>query len=63
MQAVNIQTIRAGRSGFRRLLWYVGTAYISGQIHVVNYVRQSRARRRQSAEQIRDVGAEWSGSE
>jgi hypothetical protein len=63
MQAVNIQSIRAGGSGFRHLLQYVGTAYISGQIHVVKYVRQSRARRRQLAEQIRDVGAEPSRSE
>jgi enamine deaminase RidA (YjgF/YER057c/UK114 family) len=40
MQAVNIQTIQAGGSGFRHLLWYADTAYISGQIGVVKYVRQ-----------------------
>jgi hypothetical protein len=60
---VNIQTIRAGGSGFRHLLWYVGTAYVSGQIRVVNYMRRSRARRRRSVERIRDVGAEQSRAE
>jgi hypothetical protein len=63
MQAVNIQTIQAGGSGFRHLLWYAGTAYISGQICVVKYVWQSQARRHRSVEQIRDIRAERSGSE
>jgi hypothetical protein len=60
---MNIQMIQAGGNGFRRLLQYVDTAYVSGQIRVVKYVWQSRARRCRLAEQIRDIRAERSRSE
>jgi hypothetical protein len=35
MQAVNIQMIQAGGDGFRHLLQYAGTAYVSGQLGMV----------------------------
>jgi hypothetical protein len=35
MQAVNIQMIQASSNGFRHLLQYVGTAYVSGQLGMV----------------------------
>jgi hypothetical protein len=35
--------IRAGRNGFRHLLRYAGTAYVSGQIRVVKYMWRSRS--------------------
>jgi hypothetical protein len=57
------QTIQAGGNGFRHLLQYAGTAYVSGQIGVVKYIWWSQARSRRLAEQIQDVGAEWSRSE